>query len=200
MTGLDFRLIDKGGRLLHARLDSMPYVDLVGELGEPDHVDTEYAEHPWWGPGQGRPALANTDVATAQAMARCLTWRTRLTLASVSLILPGIHPAACGWCDYPEAELRSAVGFAAWMARLISSERATWRGTYGSTYVRSTPRDGTYQSPAWAEFFANDPDLATARARRTAAIREAQDFEPEPEPMRPPATPPVDEQETPSWL
>ena len=163
----DYRGISRDSREVIARLDGMDYPDLLEELGEPQ-VTTVYYESPWWHPGDSRPALATDDVATVQAMARCAASRVR-----GPVVLPDIHPLTCGWCIYPEAELRAAVGHGAWRSRYIAIERASWKGYAGSHYDTATPRDGTYENPAWALFSADDPDRVTANRRRRQDIEAA---------------------------
>lgn len=183
VTDLDFRILGKPGRDLHARLDAMAYDDLVEELGLPDHLRTTYAESPWWAPGDARPALATDEPAVAQAMARCLVARTRSTGDPVSLVIlekaaGGRQghvepPAQCGWCDYPAAELQAAVGHASYMSRLIVSDIATWDGQFGSRYDRGTPRQDTYANPTWAAWFDDGDDRRAANEQRRAAIATA---------------------------
>lgn len=85
------------------------------------------------------------------------------------------HPRRCAWCDWPEAELRARIaGFNAWADR--NEDKSTY-GRHDARVFNELPR-----------------------TRQAELVREAQDFEPEPEPMRPPEPPPVDEQEVPSWL
>jgi hypothetical protein len=167
---LDFRLGARQGRDLHARLDAMTYEECVEELGLPDSLRSTFYEGPWWTTGDRRPALATDDVAAIQAMSRCLTSRV---LGHWGSILEGIHRTGCGWCDYPEEELKAAVGHAAYMAQLIVTEVALWRGSYGSTYSRATPRQGTYQNPTWAAWYANEPSRREANARRAELVAAA---------------------------
>lgn len=85
------------------------------------------------------------------------------------------HPRRCGWCDYPEADLRAMVdGFIAW------ADPDEKRRTYGRHAAR-----------VFAELSAT---------QQAALVAEAQGFEPEP--TTPATTSPADEpqEETVPWM
>jgi hypothetical protein len=168
----DFRTTTKAGRELVARLDALDYAELWVELGEPDNVTTEMrGGGTEWQPGEPRPALGTDDVATVQAMGRCLAFRASGKLTAD--LLSGIHPRTCSWCDYPTRELLAAVDFGGWQSGLIEIQYATWRGSFGSHYDRATPAQGTYTDPRWAAFFGNAPAREEAGRQRRALIEAA---------------------------
>lgn len=165
----DFRLNTRAGRDLRERLDALTYEEVVDELGEPDRVESTTYRSPWWSSGDGRPALATDDVAVVQAMARCMAWRERGT----RLPREGVHPGECNWCPYPAAELKAAIGWAGTIAGFIATSVASWRGEYGSHYIRATPQEGTYGNPRWAAWFSDHPDRRSAHERRREEVHRA---------------------------
>jgi hypothetical protein len=168
----DFRTTTKAGRELVARLDALDYAELWVELGEPDKVTTTMrGGGTAWQVGDPRPALASEEVAAVQAMARCLAWRASGKLTAD--ILSGIHPRECSWCDYPTPELLAAVDWAGAESGLIDLQYATWRGSFGSHYDRSTPQQGTYTNSRWAAFFGTAPSREEAGRQRRALIEAA---------------------------
>lgn len=168
----DFRGTSKASREIVARLDSLDYAELFIELSEPDNVTTVMrGGGTAWAIGDPRPALASDDVATCQAMARCLAWRgsARPEINALS----GIHPRVCAWCDYPTRELLAAVDWAGWSSGLVECQYATWRGSFGSHYDRSTPEQGTFRNARWAAFFGTAPSREEAGRQRRALIEAA---------------------------
>lgn len=137
----------------------------------PGQTVTEFAQpRGYWRPGDGRPQIAlDEDPAACQAAGRCVASRTRY-----GDIFAGrsIHPARCGWCDYPVDVLLVALDHATFVSRYILAEYVWWGAKDGS-YARATDRAGTYENPRWAAFFDQD------RALRTRAIDHAASREPE---------------------
>lgn len=137
----------------------------------------------WWAPGGPRPLIDAAPPAVAQAIGRCLTWRIlrgvprrELTprekhlfgSAPTTLDHVSIHPRPCSWCDYPDAVLREALGYAAFVSRfdLIGGEYANeeWRRFYAGV----TPATRDLPPEAWQK----------AAQRRHAAIEQAMYGEP----------------------
>jgi hypothetical protein len=125
----------------------------------------EYAEpQGYWKQGDERPTLASDDVAAMQAMARCVTART--WDRSIGAMPGGIHPAACGWCDYPIEEVLKACDWATWHSRYLTTEYAVWHGAEHSSYARSL-RGNVYENPTWHAWF------ALPQAERSYAVAQA---------------------------
>jgi len=162
------RLVERrfGDPEVVALLDEMHTDVIRGRFGEPA-VTRMYAEplgH--WRQGDPRPSLADDDPAVMQAIGRCAASRVRGDL----LRIPGdIHPAPCGWCEYPLPELLAACDHATWASRFLLAEVASWRGAAGSpSYVREL-RGDEYEAPRWREFYAlSRPDRAARVARALA--------------------------------
>lgn len=140
-------------------------LDRLWQMYGPGQVVTEYAQpRGHWSPGDGHPAVAfDDDPAAAQAAGRCVASRTRHADIFADR---SVHPARCGWCDYPLPELLIALDHAAFVSRFVVTEYAWWPAKDGS-YARATDRAGTYEHPRWAAFFAQD------HALRRRAVEEA---------------------------
>lgn len=154
-------------------LDSLPTMQAVAEtLGEPPEVLTTYdTVFRHWKPGDGRTAVRPETPAEAQAIGRCLVYRTRFD-APGHLVASELHPTTCEWCDYPTEELLKANDYARWRSQYVRLEVAVWTFADGQTYLRDTGRSGAYDNPAWAEFFAM-PIEPSARRYAAAMRREA---------------------------
>lgn len=148
-----------------ALLDEATVEALYSRLGAP-RIVTRYAEpmgH--WSPGDGRPPLADDDPAAMQSVGRCAASRIRGVIP-----LPGaIHPAECGWCAYPLAELLRACDWATWHSRYVLAELAVWAGAEGSTYTREL-RANVYDNPRWAAWFALSPKERGWQVGRVGAV------------------------------
>jgi hypothetical protein len=132
-------------------LDATP----LGQLASV-HTDyqvvTRYAEgHGYWTPGDGTPRVVFADPVEAQVAGRCVASRVRGM--PTFLTAGSIHPGPCRWCKTPTPELLAACDHAAFVSRFVVTEHITWP-TKDRPYVRSGERDGTYENPAWAAFFA----------------------------------------------
>lgn len=122
------------------------------------HLDyqivTRYAEGMgFWRQGQAAPSVELDGPAEAQAAGYCVANRMRYgVLAAVNL--GSIHPAACGWCDYPTDELLRSLDHAVIRSRFIVSEYLAWPTADPlRPYVRATGRGGSYEHPVWQAFF-----------------------------------------------
>jgi hypothetical protein len=174
----DYHSLSKESKALLAGLDHLTWPDLLVELGPPDRTTTESRQGGRrWQPGTPRPALATTDVAAVQAMARCLAYRsthggTALDFGTVLNVMD-THPKVCAWCDYPDAELEAAADWGGWDSGLVEIEYSTWDGRLGSHYDRTSPRQGTYSNLRWATFFSVEPSRHDAGECRRRAITAA---------------------------
>jgi hypothetical protein len=113
----------------------------------------------WWRPGQPHPLIDASSPAVAQAVGRCLTARVMVAnKLNMPALLPSkaYHPSECDWCVYPVAQLREAIGYAAWVSK------------YDMVL-------GEYHNPAWAQFFAGvtprSRDLPPEEWHRASARR-----------------------------
>jgi hypothetical protein len=144
-----------GDDRLRAALDLLDIDELIGELGEPRRL-TIVRESDWrqWRPGDGRPRLADDDPAVMCALGHCLFARWRGWIDTVDSIASRIHPAHCGWCDYPLAELQAAAEWATWHMQEVLVEVVLWRGQGGggATYERFL--EGGIRHPRWKTFAA----------------------------------------------
>ena len=160
---------------VRASLHKLDFTSLVDRLGEPEIV-TKYAQGLGnWKLGDGRPALADDDPAVMAAIGRCAASRVRWQWTPGLSGGGAVHPARCGWCDYPLPMLLTALEYATYINRLVVVEIALWRqsdagpGRY-VTYKRSTGREG-YSSAAWSDFEALAP--AVQRDRVAQIINES---------------------------
>jgi len=160
---LQTRVADKAfsDREVREYLDSLEYRYIVARFGDPV-ITTHYAEVPGWRPGDGRPVLASEDPAVMAAIGRCASWRQRERLPGPQALPGWVHPAECGWCSYPLAELLTACAWSVWHSRHVLSEVHAWLGKDGSVYARGG-RSDVYENPAWAEFAALTPAERTTR-------------------------------------
>lgn len=144
-------------------------LDRLRQMYGPGHLVTEYAPtQGYWKPGEGRPFITfEDDPAAAQAAGRCGASRTRYASIFADR---SIHPARCGWCDYPLDELLKGLDHAAFYSRFVVTEYHWWPAKDGS-YARPTDRAGTYENPRWAAWFAQD------RTLRERAIDHAAGYE-----------------------
>lgn len=132
-----------------AFLDTLDADVVRNRLGDPE-VHRYYGEPVgYWRVGDGRPSLASEEPAVMEAMGRCATARTMAD--GVRLPIHAIHPAECGWCEYPLEQLLAACDWATWHSRWLSAEVWIWRGQ--GVYAR-TVRADVYDNPAWARFYA----------------------------------------------
>jgi hypothetical protein len=118
----------------------------------PEFRDTTYAQGSgYWKAGDGRPPIVFDGPAAANAAGRCVANRVRY--GSLPGIPAGsIHPAKCGWCDYPKDKLLAALDHATWRSQFVESEFAVWR--FGNAnYRRTTGRSGEYDHSDWRAFF-----------------------------------------------
>lgn len=178
MSDRDYRATSKPSRELLTTLDGMAWPDLLEELGPPDSTTSVSRQGGRrWQPGTPRPALATTDVAAVQAMARCLTYRAAHGTAALDfgtvLNVMDTHPKVCAWCDYPAEEIEAAVDWGGWDSGLLVIDYGTWPGRFGSHYDRATPRQGTYSNPRWATFYSQEPSRHEAGEYRRRAITDA---------------------------
>lgn len=141
---------------------------ICGYLDQEPVIDTHYAVVDGWHQGDRRPALADEDPAVNAAIGRCATWRLRGSFPGPTAVVGRLHPAPCGWCEYPLLELLLALSWGVWRSRLVVSETRTWRGRNGSSYTRPG-RHGVYEHPAWAAFAALSPEEQTARVMAVIA-------------------------------
>jgi hypothetical protein len=158
---------------VRAYLDTLDEAAVRWRLGEP-RIVTIYAEgQGHWHPGDGRPMLADEDPAVMQAIGRCAMARVRSSVPS-ALVSDAIHPAACGWCEYPQELLLGALDWAVWHSRYIVTELLVWARSAEerwTTYERCG-RSSEYENPVWRDFF----DLA--RVDRIRRVDRAMALEP----------------------
>lgn len=153
----DLDTLARTGRLssprLRAYLDTLPMGDLQGLLGS--GVTREDVAEPGstWRQGDPRPYLADEDPAVMGAIGRCAIARWRGSQEYGTLVRGAYHPAECGWCEYPAAELRRAQDWSTWHAGLIVSQWVTWTRD-GDAYSRPTGAAGTYGNGRWRAFAA----------------------------------------------
>lgn len=155
-------------------LDTLLSIHAVAEaLGDAPEVLTTYdTDFAFWKPGEGRPLVAPDTPAVAQAIGRCLAYRMRYDGNVGGLVSTELHPADCGWCDYPAEELRKANDYARWRSKFVRIEVAIWHFSDGQAYVRDTGRSGQYDNPTWAQFFSHG-DTPSDRRFFAANRREA---------------------------
>lgn len=176
-AAVDARHWDQPG--VRERLDLSSIDELRDMIGEPQ-IRTSYAIAAGtpWQPGAGRPALADDDPAVQQVIAYCAASRARRRMTpAIRGVLPfaggSIHPTECGFCQYPDAEVWAAVGWAVMVSRYITDEIALWPGAAGhSDYVRRTDRIGTYESPRHKTFWGipkDDRNFLLDQAAKAAA-------------------------------
>lgn len=169
---------------LIAELDATDIATLQAEHGDWRKV-TEYATgQGYWREGDGTPVLVAETPAIAQAMGRCVANRLRYGLDAIGVAAGSIHPARCGWCDYPKDVLLVALDHATWRSRYVVTEYLVWPAK-GGTYTRATGRAGEYDNPTWLQFFVGTTpstsrlapsELAHWRAVRTAEIERAAEY------------------------
>lgn len=150
-------------------LDELPNEGVAAYLDQEPALHRTYAEAPGWSQGDSRPKLADDDPAVMQAIGRCASSRLRRRLPEAAILVGGIHPQPCGWCDYPLRELVAACSWSVWVSRLVTTEWLSWSGKSGSTYVRIL-RSDSYENPAYAAFWAL---LGTERLSRVDTAIEA---------------------------
>lgn len=160
---------------VRAYLDALDDAAVRWRLGEP-RVVTIYAQGKgYWEPGDGRPMLADEDPATMQAIGRCALSRVRSILPGpASLAHDAVHPARCGWCDYPQELLLGALDWAAWRSRYIVTELLVWPRSDDERWVtyERAGRSSEYENPTWRDFF----DLP--RQERIRRVEQAMALEP----------------------
>lgn len=147
-------------------LDEVSYTGMVAKYGLPV-VSTHMTSADGWSNGDGRPALADDDPAIMQAIGRCAAARVRWDDAP-PLMTKGVHPAPCGWCEWPIEELLVACSWDVWKSGHIGSETMTWEGANGSHYTRGGRHD-VFTSPTHAEFWATPRDAREARVQAAIA-------------------------------
>lgn len=141
---------------VRAYLDTLDLDALRWKLGEPRVVTIHAEGQGYWHVGDGRPMLADEDPAVMQAIGRCALSRVRSTLPGPeSLAHDAVHPARCGWCEYPPELLLGALDWAVWHSRYIVTELLVWSHSSDErwvTYERGA-RSGEYENPAWRDFW-----------------------------------------------
>ena len=153
---------------VRAYLDTLDLDALRWRLGEP-RIVTVYAEgQGYWHPGDGKPMLADEDPAVMQAIGRCALARVRSSVPS-SLVSDAIHPAACGWCVYPQELLLGALDWAAWHSRYVVTEVYVWAADERwITYERGN-RTSEYENPVWRDYWALPRHERIRRVERAMA-------------------------------
>lgn len=156
------------------KLNALSIAELIGLLGAPSER-VNYVSVPGWSEGDGRPAVADDDPATMQAIGRCAANRVRSELPEMALLAHRAHPSTCGWCDYPLDMLLAACSWSVHQSGLVGQQILAWSDNCEKPhdYLRAGT-EGGFRNRRYREFWAlpgneRERRIEAASGRKAAA-------------------------------